>query len=90
MATVGRNRAVAEMGSLRLTGRLAWFAWLFVHLMYIVTFENRVLIFLQWAWNYATRNRAARLIIDQHANETTETKTRPAEEPAELVGAGRE
>ena len=69
MATIGRNRAVASIGPVRLTGRLAWFAWLLVHLMYIVTFENRVLILLQWAWNYVTRNRTARLIIDPKINE---------------------
>jgi NADH:ubiquinone reductase (H+-translocating) len=69
MATIGRNRAVASIGPVRLTGRLAWFVWLFVHLMYIVAFENRVLILLQWAWNYFTRNRTARLIIDQRKEE---------------------
>jgi NADH:ubiquinone reductase (H+-translocating) len=88
MATVGRSRAVAEMGSIQLNGRLAWFAWLFVHLMYIVTFENRVLILLQWAWDYVTRNRAARLIIDQHANRTRETGGTPKEELTEMVDSG--
>ena len=63
MATIGRNRAVAAFGRLELTGRLAWFAWLFVHLMFIVTFENRLLILLRWAWIYFTRHRAACLIL---------------------------
>jgi NADH dehydrogenase len=62
MATIGRHRAVAVMGPLRFSGYFAWMAWLFVHLMYIVQFQNRVLVLVQWAWNYVTWNRAARLI----------------------------
>ena len=62
MATIGRARAVAMIGPLRLSGFLAWLAWLFIHLLYIVEFQNRLLILLQWAWNYLTWNRAARLI----------------------------
>ncbi len=65
MATIGRARAVAMIGPLRLSGFLAWLAWLFVHLMYIVEFQNRLLILLQWAWNYFTWNRAARLITGE-------------------------
>ncbi len=67
MATIGRAAAVAEIGSLRLTGWIGWGAWLFVHLINLVEFENRVLVLLQWAWNYLTRNRAARLITGQRA-----------------------
>jgi NADH:ubiquinone reductase (H+-translocating) len=62
MATIGRARAVAMVGRLRFSGFPAWLAWLFVHLMYIVEFPNRILILLQWAWNYFTWNRTARLI----------------------------
>lgn len=62
MATIGRAAAIAQIGKVHLTGFIGWLAWLFVHLMYIVAFENRLLIILQWAWNYFTRNRAARLI----------------------------
>jgi len=65
MATIGRGRAVAMIGPLRLSGFVAWLAWLFVHLMSIVAFENRLLILLQWAWNYCTWNRAARLITGE-------------------------
>ena len=50
------------IGPLKFSGLLAWLAWLFIHLMYIVEFENRLLIFFQWAWNYLTWNRSARLI----------------------------
>ena len=62
MATIGRARAVAETGGFRFNGRLAWWAWLFIHIMYLARFENRVLVLFQWFWNYLTRNRSARLI----------------------------
>ncbi len=65
MATIGRARAVAMVGPLRFSGIFAWLAWLFIHLMYIVEFENRVLIFCQWAVNYLTWNRSARLITGE-------------------------
>jgi NADH dehydrogenase len=65
MATIGRARAVAMVGPVRFSGLLAWLAWLFIHLMYIVEHENRLLIFLQWAWNYLTWNRSARLITGE-------------------------
>lgn len=62
LATIGRAAAVANFGRLRFSGYPAWVLWLFVHLMYLVGFENRLLVFVQWAWNYVTRNRGARLI----------------------------
>jgi len=65
LATIGREKAVAEFGRIRLTGRLAWLAWLFVHLMYLVGFENRVVVFVQWAFQYFTFNRRARLITGE-------------------------
>lgn len=67
MATIGRAAAVAQIGPLRLGGYPAWLAWLFVHLLYIVEFDNRLLILVQWAWNYFTRNRGARLITGHEA-----------------------
>ncbi len=62
MATIGRAKAVADAGWLKLSGYPAWLAWLFIHLLYIVGFENRLLVLLQWAWGYITRGRSARLI----------------------------
>jgi NADH dehydrogenase len=62
MATIGRSMAVAQTGKWQLSGWLAWAAWLFVHIMYLAVFENRVLVLFQWFWNYITRNRSARLI----------------------------
>lgn len=62
MATIGRSNAVAMVGRFRFSGMLAWLTWLFIHLMYIITFENRLLILMQWAWSYVTFDRTARLI----------------------------
>ncbi len=67
MATIGRGRAVADLGFLRIAGYPAWLAWLFIHLMYLVQFGNRVLTLVQWAWNYVTWNRSARLITGSSA-----------------------
>ena len=64
MATIGRSAAVAQLGKWKFRGRIAWLMWLFIHLMQIVRFENRVLVLIQWAWNYVTFNRSARLITD--------------------------
>ena len=66
LATIGRNQAVAEIGSFQFSGILAWLAWLFIHLLYIVGFQNRALIALQWAFGYLTYNRGARLITGQY------------------------
>ncbi|GAP13280.1 NADH dehydrogenase, FAD-containing subunit [Longilinea arvoryzae] len=62
MATIGRNRAVAQIGPLKLRGFIAWAAWLFVHLMKIVGFRNRLAVLLNWAWDYLFYDRAVRLI----------------------------
>jgi len=62
MATIGRAAAVVELPWLRFSGLLAWLAWLFVHLLNIVAFQNRMLVMVQWAWSYLTFNRSARLI----------------------------
>jgi NADH dehydrogenase len=64
LATIGRSAAVAEFPRLRLWGWPAWIIWLFVHLMQLVRHENRVLVFVQWMFNYITRNRSARLVTD--------------------------
>jgi NADH dehydrogenase len=62
MATIGRHVAVADVFGIRFNGYLAWLAWLCIHLVQLVHFENRLLVFAQWAWSYFTFNRAARLI----------------------------
>jgi NADH dehydrogenase len=62
MATIGRSRAVAEIGKLRLSGFIAWLAWLLVHIYYLVDFRNRTIVIFNWAWSYLTYRRGARLI----------------------------
>ncbi len=66
LATIGRAAAVAELGRLRLSGLPAWIIWLFVHLLYIMQFQNRLLVLMQWAWLYLTRDRSARLITGKN------------------------
>jgi len=63
MATIGRSKAILEIGSLRLHGFPAWIAWLAVHIYYLTGFEHRLLVVLQWAWSYLTFGRGARLIV---------------------------
>jgi NADH dehydrogenase len=62
MATIGRASAIADFGRFRLTGLLAWLAWLFVHILNLIGFRNRVAVMIQWAWAYLTYQRAIRLI----------------------------
>jgi NADH dehydrogenase len=62
MATVGRSRAVAKIGQTRFHGLLAWLAWLFIHLVLLMGFRNRVVVFFTWVWSYVTFGRGARVI----------------------------
>lgn len=62
MATIGRKRAVLEFGSFRMSGLLAWIAWLFVHIYYLIGFKNRFFVLWQWTYSYLTFRRGARLI----------------------------
>jgi NADH:ubiquinone reductase (H+-translocating) len=64
MATIGRNSAVAQLPAhIRLTGFLGWLSWLFLHLVELIGFRNRANVLVNWAWNYVTYDRGARLII---------------------------
>ncbi len=62
MATIGRASAIADFGRLRLSGLLAWLAWLFVHILNLIGFRNRLVVFVQWAWAYFSYQRSIRLI----------------------------
>jgi NADH:quinone reductase (non-electrogenic) len=62
MAAIGRAKAVAVLGRLRLWGFPAWLAWVFVHILYLIGFRNRFLVVFEWAWAYFTYQRGARLI----------------------------
>jgi NADH:ubiquinone reductase (H+-translocating) len=61
MATIGRNKAIADLKVVKLSGFLAWLSWLLIHLLFIVELRNRILIFFQWAWSYITYTHGARL-----------------------------
>ncbi len=63
MATIGRNRAVADLSFIKFSGFIAWLTWMFVHLMAIVGVKNRLLIFINWLWNYLTYDQSLRLIL---------------------------
>ncbi|MBK8812611.1 MAG: NAD(P)/FAD-dependent oxidoreductase [Acidobacteria bacterium] len=84
MATIGKSRAIAEKGKIKLSGFIAWLAWLFVHLITLIGFRNRIYVLSSWFWAYLTRERNARLItgdagelgIQEHRGET------PREQPA--------
>jgi NADH:ubiquinone reductase (H+-translocating) len=64
MATIGRASAVAQVGRLHLWGFIAWLAWSFIHILYLIGFRNRVLVFFQWVWSYIRYRRGARLITE--------------------------
>lgn len=65
MATIGRSRAIVELGSLRLTGFVAWLFWLLVHIYYLIDFRNRLLVLIDWTWSYFAYARGARLITHE-------------------------
>ena len=63
MATIGRRRAIVEFGRFKFAGFFAWLAWLFVHVLYLIGFKNRIEVMLNWGWNYFAFSRGARLIV---------------------------
>jgi len=62
LATIGRAAAVAQIGKIHISGYFAWLAWLFIHILFIIGFRNRLIVLIQWAWSYITYERGARLI----------------------------
>lgn len=69
MATIGRKKAVVQVGNITISGTVAWIAWLFVHLYYLIGVRNRAMVFTQWAWSYVTFRRGARLITPPRTSE---------------------
>ena len=63
MATVGRNKAVVDLPFVKFKGRFAWLVWMFLHLMLILSVRNKLVVFINWAWNYVTKNNSLRLIL---------------------------
>jgi NADH dehydrogenase len=62
LAMIGQHAAVVDLGFIKLKGFLAWFFWLFIHIYFLIEFDNKLVVMIQWVWNYFTRNRGARLI----------------------------
>jgi NADH dehydrogenase len=81
MATIGRSKAVLEIGKLKLSGFLAWMTWLVVHIYYLTGFKNRLLVVLQWAWSYFSFHRGARLIVNKEWRSTAPQPTATAPPP---------
>jgi len=77
MATIGRNRAVADLPFLKFSGFIAWLTWMFVHLMAIVGVKNRLLIFINWMWNYLTYDQSLRLILWAARKDPNKTVSHP-------------
>ncbi|MEX0270361.1 NAD(P)/FAD-dependent oxidoreductase [Leptolyngbyaceae cyanobacterium UHCC 1019] len=65
LAVIGQNAAVADLGFVKLSGFLAWFVWSFAHIYYLIEFDNKLVVMVQWGWSYFTRNRGARLITGE-------------------------
>jgi NADH dehydrogenase len=74
LAVIGRHAAVVDFGFLKLSGFLAWLVWIFVHIFFLIEFDNKILVMVQWAWNYFTRKRGARLITNQDATLPTDVE----------------
>jgi len=99
LATIGRAAAVADFGKIHISGFLAWLAWLFVHIFFLIGFRNRLLVFIQWAWSYVTYERGARLITGStylpgwtsasHVSAVAE-KPAPQESPIRSLSAAQE
>jgi len=70
MATIGRNKAIADLNFIHLSGLPAWLVWLFIHIVFLVGYRNRVAVLMQWAWSYLTFNKGARLITRNFQAET--------------------
>jgi NADH dehydrogenase len=87
LATIGRAAAVAEFGKIHISGFMAWLAWLFVHILFLIGFRNRLLVFIQWAWSYVTYERGARLITGSTSLPGWTDLRRADSESAEPVSA---
>ena len=71
MATIGRNKAVVDLDAYKFQGIFAWFVWMFVHLFFLIGFRNRMVVFINWVYNYVRFDREARLIIRPYKRDYT-------------------
>jgi NADH:ubiquinone reductase (H+-translocating) len=87
MATIGRNKAIVQLGKFKLTGFIAWLAWLFVHVISLIGFKNRLYVLSEWFWAYLTRERSARLITgdsDELENAVKFIEAKPASKEVKI------
>jgi NADH dehydrogenase len=68
LATIGRYRAIAKIGRFELTGQIAWWFWLLIHLMYLATFRNRLSVLIEWAYSYMTYQRGSRILTEREGD----------------------
>jgi len=90
LATIGRAAAIAQFGKIHISGFMAWLAWLFVHILFLIGFRNRLLVFIQWAWSYFTYERGARLITggtDLPGWDTTQSRVPGPKQAKEEISA---
>ena len=93
LATIGRAAAVAQFGKIHISGFIAWLSWLFIHILFLIGFRNRLLVFIQWAWSYITYERGARLItgstyLPGWTPPTSATTVTSARQPAQEIHSG--
>lgn len=74
LAVIGRNAAVVDLGFVKFSGILAWLAWVFIHILFLIEFDNKLIVMIQWAWDYFTRKRGARLITNQEGLPTLDVE----------------
>ncbi|MEA5508685.1 NAD(P)/FAD-dependent oxidoreductase [Crocosphaera sp. UHCC 0190] len=82
MAVIGMNKAVVNLGFTKFSGFLAWFIWVWAHIYYLIEFDNKLVVMVQWGWNYFTRGRGARLITGEGEGKL---KVKPQEMPSEPI-----
>jgi NADH:quinone reductase (non-electrogenic) len=82
LAVIGRSQAVADIGRLHFGGFIAWFLWIFIHILFLIGFRNRVIVLLEWAWAYVSYQRGARLITDPWRPATAAATTDPCPDPS--------
>ena len=88
MATIGRSAGIADLGSLHLSGFLAWLAWLLVHIYFLIGFRNRIVVLLNWAWSYFTYQRGARLITGRRLavrSQSAPRESRDSDKPGQYL-----
>jgi NADH dehydrogenase len=90
LATIGRNRAVAKVGKVTMQGTVAWLAWLFIHVLYLAGFRNRITVLVQWAYQYFTYQRGVRLITGTTAHRLLKTSREREKERSAGRQSGRE